>query len=72
MTRLGDMLRDARERAKLTQEELGLRIGESQEFISRWERGMVDADVPKVAQCEGLSRELGIPVTTLLRRRLWP
>jgi transcriptional regulator with XRE-family HTH domain len=37
----GDLIREARLRAGLTQEELGERIGRPQSVIARWERGAV-------------------------------
>lgn len=35
----GDLIREARLRAGLTQTELGMRIGKPQSVIARWERG---------------------------------
>lgn len=37
----GDLLREARRRAGLTQAELGHRVGRPQSVIGRWERGEV-------------------------------
>ncbi|HEX8067011.1 MAG TPA: helix-turn-helix transcriptional regulator [Thermoleophilaceae bacterium] len=37
----GDLLREARRRAGLTQTELGRRVGRPQSVIGRWERGEV-------------------------------
>ena len=37
----GDLIREARYRAGLTQAELGTRIGKPQSVIARWERGDV-------------------------------
>jgi transcriptional regulator with XRE-family HTH domain len=39
--RSGDLIREARLRAGLTQAELGARIGQSQSVVARWERGAV-------------------------------
>jgi transcriptional regulator with XRE-family HTH domain len=38
----GDLIRESRLRAGLTQTELGARIGKPQSVIARWERGDVD------------------------------
>jgi transcriptional regulator with XRE-family HTH domain len=38
----GDLIRESRLRAGLTQAELGARIGKPQSVIARWERGDVD------------------------------
>jgi len=39
--RSGDVVREARLRAGLTQTELGRRIGQPQSVVARWERGAV-------------------------------
>ena len=38
----GDLIKESRLRAGLTQAELGARIGKPQSVIARWERGEVD------------------------------
>ena len=43
--RLGVMLREARRRSKLTQEELAIRTGTKKSYISRIERGKSDIQV---------------------------
>ncbi|MGP8010483.1 MAG: helix-turn-helix domain-containing protein, partial [Acidimicrobiales bacterium] len=37
----GDLIKEARLRAALTQTELGARLGKAQSVIARWERGDV-------------------------------
>ena len=49
------LLREVRERAGVTQEELATRLGESQSFVSKCERGERRLDVVEVyAFCEAL------------------
>ena len=56
----GELLRAAREKAGLTQSELGKQIGlTSGVLISNWESGMT----PSYANAVGLKRVLGIHVT---------
>lgn len=55
------LLREARETAGLTQVDLADRIGESQVFVSRYERGETRLDI---IQLRTICRELG----TTLRR----
>lgn len=51
-------LRDARQRAKLTQAELAARIGKPQSFISKLETGEIDD--PPVSQAIALGRALDV------------
>jgi transcriptional regulator with XRE-family HTH domain len=46
----GDLIREARLRADLTQAELGARLGISQSAIARWERGEVLPSLEKVRE----------------------
>lgn len=47
---LGDDIRQARERAQLTQPELGRLVGVSEGTISNWERGVVKAPKNRLAR----------------------
>lgn len=47
---LGDEIREARERAQLTQPELAERVGVSEGTISNWERGVVKAPKNRLAR----------------------
>lgn len=47
---LGDDIRQARERAQLTQPELGKLVGVSEGTISNWERGVVKAPKNRLAR----------------------
>lgn len=44
----GDLIREARLRAGLTQAELGARLGKAQSVIARWERGAVQPSLETV------------------------
>src|SRR5580658_6141773 len=46
----GDLIREARLRAGLTQAELGARLGKPQSAIARWERGEVQPSLETVRQ----------------------
>jgi transcriptional regulator with XRE-family HTH domain len=46
----GDLIREARLRAGLTQAELGLRLGKQQSAIARWERGDVRPSLETVRE----------------------
>jgi transcriptional regulator with XRE-family HTH domain len=46
----GDLIKEARRRAGLTQAELAERAGTTQSAIARWERGLVDPGFDKVRQ----------------------
>lgn len=56
----GDLLREARLRAGLTQAELGRRAGRPQSVIGRWERGEV---LPSLETLRGLIRACGLELT---------
>jgi len=46
----GDLIREARHRAGITQTELGARIGKPQSVIARWERGDVEPSLETLRQ----------------------
>lgn len=51
------LLRETRERAGLTQTALAERVGQSQSYISKWERGDLRLDL---VQLRALCRAMGI------------
>jgi len=61
---LGRNLREARERAKLTQEEVGHRSGVHPTEVSRIEAGKRD---PQVSTVERLAKAMGLSASDLLR-----
>ena len=66
------LLQEARQRAGVTQEELARRLGESQSFVSKCERGERRLDIVEVrAFCEALGvsfPRLAARLHTTLRR----
>lgn len=60
---LRDMVRAARDRAGLTQTELGERVGMSQRWVSDVERG--ETEVPRAGAMRALARELGLDLGQL-------
>ena len=60
---IGREIRNARDRAKLTQEQLAERLDCSPQFISDMERGVVGISVPML---RNLCMELGIPSDSIL------
>ncbi len=62
---LGKNLREARERAKLTQEAVGQRSGVHATEVSRIEAGKRD---PRIATVEALAEAVGVSVSDLLKR----
>ena len=56
----GDLLREARLRAGLTQQELARRAGTSQSAIARWESGDV---LPSLERLRALIRACGLELT---------
>jgi transcriptional regulator with XRE-family HTH domain len=56
----GDLLREARKRAGLTQAELGRRVGKPQSSIARWESGDVN---PSLETLRELIRACGLELT---------
>jgi ribosome-binding protein aMBF1 (putative translation factor) len=62
----GDLMREARRRAGLTQAELGRRIGKPQSVIGRWERGEV---LPSFETLRDLIRACGFELTFRLAAR---
>ena len=62
----GQRLRQARERAGLSQAELGTKLGVSQRAVAHWERRHCSL-YPE--QLEGLARALGVSVEELVSRK---
>lgn len=62
----GDLLREARRRARLTQAELGERTGKPQSVIGRWERGEV---LPSFETLRELIRACGFDLTYRMAAR---
>lgn len=60
---LTELLRDIRKRAGLTQIELAKKLGESQSYISKWERGALRLDLVQVRE---LCTALGITFPELV------
>lgn len=56
----GDLIREARLRARLTQSELGQRVGRSQSAIARWERDEVQ---PSLETLREVVRGCGLDLT---------
>jgi transcriptional regulator with XRE-family HTH domain len=61
----GDLIREARLRAGLTQAELGEKIGKPQSVIARWERGEV---TPRLETLRQAIRGCGLELTFQLSR----
>ncbi len=61
----GDLIREARLRAGLTQTELGERIGQPQSVVARWERGAV---VPSFENLRQAIRGCGLELSFHLSR----
>ena len=59
----GDLLKEARKRAGLTQADLGRRVGKPQSSIARWERGDV---TPSLETLRELIRACGLELTFAL------
>lgn len=60
---LGDSLREARKKAKFTQEKLAKEIGVQRSVISKYESGTID---PTVGQLQRIADALGVSVDYLL------
>ena len=61
----GDLIREARRRAALTQAELGERLGTSQSVVARWERGDV---LPSLETVRRVVRACDLDLTFHLTR----
>lgn len=61
--KIGKLIAKIRKEKKLTQEELGSRLGISGKSVSKWERGI---NAPDISLLQQLSDELGISVNELL------
>ena len=61
----GDLIKEARLRAGLTQSELGERLGKSQSVIARWERDDVS---PSLETVRGVVRACGLDLTFFMSK----
>lgn len=61
---VGEMIKDARKKAKLTQDDLAERIGTKKSYISRIENGKIDIQLSTLFKIfeEGFGKKLGISV----------
>jgi len=59
---IGEMIKDARKEAHLTQEELARKTGTKKSYISRVENGKIDIQVSTLFKIfeEGLGRKIGL------------
>lgn len=60
---MGQLIKAARERAGMTQEELGKKIGVTGVAIMRYEKGQRQ---PRLAQLQAIAAALGVPVQELI------
>ena len=61
----GDLIKEARLRAGLTQTELGARLGKSQSVIARWERDDVSPSLETVRE---VARACGLDLTFFMSK----
>jgi transcriptional regulator with XRE-family HTH domain len=61
----GDLIKEARLRAGLTQAELGARLGKAQSVIARWER---DAVSPSLEMVRDIVRACGLELTFFMSK----
>jgi hypothetical protein len=61
----GDLIKEARLRAGLTQSELGARLGKAQSVIARWER---DDALPSLETLRGVVRACGLELTFFMSK----
>ncbi|MGN0400740.1 MAG: FHIPEP family type III secretion protein [Acetatifactor sp.] len=59
---IGEIIRQCRQRKKMTQEEFASRLGVTPQAVSKWERGN---GLPDVSLIEGICKVLGINADTL-------
>lgn len=61
---VGEMIKDARKKAHLTQEDLAKRTGTKKSYISRVENGKIDIQLSTLFKIfeEGLGKRLGLTV----------
>lgn len=61
---VGEMIKEARKKAKLTQDDLADRIGTKKSYISRIENGKIDIQLSTLFKIfeEGLGKKIGISV----------
>jgi transcriptional regulator with XRE-family HTH domain len=61
----GDLIKEARLRAGLTQSELGVRLGKAQSVIARWER---DDALPSLETVRDVVRACGLELTFFMSK----
>ena len=61
--KIGSFISELRKEKKLTQEQLGEKLGVSQKSVSRWETGR---NMPDISLLKSLASELGITVSELI------
>jgi len=61
---VGEMIKEARKKAKLTQDDLAERIGTKKSYISRIENGKIDIQLSTLFKIfeEGFGKKIGISV----------
>ncbi len=61
---IGEMIKEARKKAKLTQDDLAARIGTKKSYISRIENGKIDIQLSTLFKIfeEGFGKKIGISV----------
>lgn len=69
MAKMGTFLADLRKEQKLTQAELGEKLGVTNKTISRWETGSY---MPPVEMLEELSRMYDLTINELLSGKNYP
>ena len=59
---IGEMIKEARKEAHMTQEELALKTGTKKSYISRLENGKIDIQISTLFKIfeEGLGKKLGL------------
>ncbi len=62
---IGEMVREARREARMTQEDLAHKTGTKKSYISRLENGKIDIQISTLFKIfeEGLGKNLGLTVT---------
>jgi len=60
---IGEKIKDARKKAKLSQKELGMKLGVSQAMIAQYESGK---RIPKLGTLQKLANALDVPIGELM------
>lgn len=66
-TRLPSLLREARQQANLTQQQLARTLGQSQSYVSKYESGEQRLDLTEL---EAICDAVGLSLTTLVKHYL--